>query len=72
MAAQEYDFGLPPSMLVADDRILQAGLASRAAAQQVLLLTNDTALRLKVCGWRGSARRHVAAFVLCKQWRSNW
>eukprot|EP00775_Hariotina_reticulata_P013422 gene13422-13550_t len=58
-AAREQDFGVPDKSLSADDRILQATLSRRAklhywqqqhavgCACEVLLLTNDTAFRLK-------------------------
>jgi hypothetical protein len=61
-AAREQDFGVPDKALSADDRILQAALSRRAELHswqqqqqqvarcscEVLLLTNDTAFRLKV------------------------
>lgn len=69
-AAQDFDFGVPASSLVGDDRILQCALshvqkqqgqqqqdqapADRSAQSGVLLLSNDKIMQLKVGGSRRS------------------
>jgi hypothetical protein len=64
-AAQDFNFGVPASSLVGDDRILQCALShvqklqgqqqqdqapGRAAQSGVLLLSNDKVMQLKVRG----------------------